>query len=147
MIKLTCTLLLVMLTSALFAQKRVSSWTPVLESSGIKVESKQVSCVQTNLGFDRELVLLKLSNQNPFDVTVSYDLQVFRNNVCTTCDKLPEYHFDLILKANSTMEGHCLNLQLNQLKIFAHFLDDRYRLPEDELTDFKLVQFTVSPLN
>jgi hypothetical protein len=147
MIKLTCTLLLVMLTSALFAQKRVSNWTPVVESSGVKVESKHVSCVQTNLGFDRELVLLKISNQNPFDVTVSYDLQVFRNNVCTTCDKMPEYHVDILVKANSTMEGDCLNLQLNQLKIFAHFLDDRYRLPQDELTDFKLEQFTVTPLN
>jgi len=136
-----------MLTSALFAQKRVSSWTPVIDTSGVKVESQHVSCVKTNLGFDRELVILKISNNNPYDVTVSYDLQVFRNNRCTTCDKMPEYHFDVVIKANSFLEGDCLNLQLNQLKIFAHFLEDRYRLPQDELTDFKLVQFSVTPLN
>jgi hypothetical protein len=133
---------------SLFVAKRNNNeenndWKFESEVDGIKIESKKVECTNTNLGFDRELVLLRFTNFTDRDLLISYDYQEYRNEICTTCDKMPEYRFQLMLKSNSSIEGDCLNTRLSQLKIFSHFLDSRFRREKDELTDFKFSNIIV----
>lgn len=118
-------------------------WKLEAEIDGIKIESKIVECTKTNLGFDRELVILRFTNLTERDLLISYDFIEYRNEVCTTCDKMPEYRYQVMLKAKSSLEGDCLNTNLNQLKIFSHFLDPRFRKLKDELTDFQFKNIVV----
>ncbi len=120
-----------------------NEWQFELEIDGIRIESKKVECINTNLGFDRELVLLRFTNLTDRDLLISYGYLEYRNEICTTCDKMPEYRFQLMLKSHSSIEGDCLNTRLSQLKIFSHFLDSRYRREKDELTDFKFSNIVV----
>jgi len=120
-----------------------NDWLFELEVDGIRIESKKVDCINTNLGFDRELVLLRFTNLTDRDLLISYDYHEYRNEVCTTCDKMPEYRYQLMLKSFSSIEGDCLNTKLSQLKIFSHFLDSRFRKEKDELTDFKFSNIIV----
>ena len=118
-------------------------WKLETETDGIRIESKIVECTKTNLGFDRELVILRFTNLTERDLLISYDFIEYRNEVCTTCDKMPEYRYQVMLKAKSSLEGDCLNTNLNQLKIFSHFLDPRFRKLKDELTDFQFKNIVV----
>jgi len=81
-----------------------NDWLFELEVDGIRIESKKVDCINTNLGFDRELVLLRFTNLTDRDLLISYDYHEYRNEVCTTCDKMPEYRYQLMLKSFSSIE-------------------------------------------
>ena len=135
----------------------IQTWNPYLnviedewklekEIGGIRIESKIVKCINTNLGFDRELILLKFTNLTDKELQISYDLELFINNICITCDKMPEYHYQIKLNPTESIEGNCYNINLNHLKIFSHFLDSRFRSEKDEITSFNFEKVIVSEI-
>jgi hypothetical protein len=121
-------------------------WKLETEIDGVRIETKTVDCMNTNLGFDRELILLKFTNLTDKELQISYDLELFTNSTCITCDRMPEYHYQINLSANETIEGNCYNVNLNHLKIFSHFLDSRFRNEADEITSFHFENIIVSEI-
>lgn len=118
-------------------------WALFKEINGVKFYKKTNDC-QLKMGFDERRVLLKIENTTNVNKALDWDIWLWYDNVCKTCDiQSGEYHRTIMLPAFSSMEGEC-EVETNfDLVIFVKFIDSGYRGAETVLTNFELHDLTV----
>lgn len=115
----------------------------VLESDGVAVRAYKEHC-DLKMGYDQEWVLLSFENTNDYKVTLIWDLQMWLDGDCVTCDDPHgEYHKVLELQPGETVTGQCDYKEDNRLWIYSKTEDDQNKTIEEELTDFRLANFQV----
>jgi hypothetical protein len=123
-----------------------NTWEAYKEQDGITMKTKTLNC-DPEYGFEQETILLQITNTSSVDKTVSWDLQLWYNNICKTCtDPHGEYHMTITVKAGETLEGVCSNVTGDyRLTIFSKFTDVNYTNSNpDFLTSFDLANFTIT---
>ncbi len=117
-------------------------WTYYTEVSGVTVDYKFTECNIPSEGYFRELVLLRLTNNNDYDVIVDWDIVKWYGLQCVNCDMSnPEQHRTVEVIANSIREGTCALDEFPRMKLFSKFLN--YDMSDGELTNFQLENITV----
>lgn len=133
--------LMLLFVGMLRAQDNSSVWKLYAEVDGVKIEYRQSDCHIEN-SFHQSWYLIKLTNTTASKVYLNYDMDLYYNDVCTTCGK-GEYKYGQRLEANQVLEGECSFSTLPNLKVFIKFLDMENR---SELSDFKLSNIKVTKL-
>ena len=121
------------------------TWINLISNSDFKIDYKLSKC-DPEIGYDQELILLKVTNISSEKATISWHATLYYNGVCKTCDYPEEYTFSVELKQNEVAEGVCGIYEKSSLQIFSKFLDDRYT-GGSRLSDFKLTNCTLIPVN
>lgn len=121
------------------------AWTNLLSNPGFQIDYKLSKC-DPEIGYDQELILLKVKNTSTEKATISWQAILYYNGVCKTCDYPEEYTFSVELNPNEEVEGICGIYENSSLQIFSKFLDDRYT-GGSRLSDFYLKSSAITPVN
>jgi hypothetical protein len=138
------TLLLVQAQEHLPLSELTSEWKLDMEKEGVQVFLKKVDCNDEANGIFQEVMLLQFVNTTSTDLRLSWDMELWYNGECYTCDPSQdkENHRTLMLDAGSVREGICDNTSPIELRQFVRFLNYDH-IPV--LTRYALDNFTVSP--
>lgn len=121
-----------------------NAWTEYKTASGVKIEYKKAECHQ---GFfdNQAIVLLKFTNTNNYNVSISWFTERHRNNSCVNCHKVndPENTYMLEVNANEIVAGDCEKSMTKNLYIFDHFIDKAPGMSDSRLTQFELQNIQV----
>lgn len=116
--------------------------TNFINDDGVEITYVKSDC-DLKMGYDQEWVLFTFKNTNNYPVTIIWDLHMWIDNDCKTCnDPNGEYHRTLELAPNETLEGECGVNEDNRLYLFSKF-DDPNTSMTYELTDFEFANFSV----
>jgi len=135
---LIISLLLLAITSV--AQE---NWQLLRSENGIEIYYKNKMC-EPEAGFDQEKVILKVVNTTVVSKTLDWDIHMWYNAVCKTCDvQTEEYHKTISLAANEQQQGGCSIYSNFDLCVFVQFTDVNYTGNKQVLTKFELANFLV----
>lgn len=122
-----------------------NTWTNLVSNPSFQIDFKLSKC-DPEIGYDQELILLKVKNTSTEKATISWHAILYYNGVCKTCDYPEEYTFSVELNPNEEVEGICGIYENSSLQVFSKFLDDRYT-GGSRLSDFQLKNITLIPVN
>ena len=97
------------------------NWQTYKTTPEVDVFYRAEQCHDAANGTHREYILLKFVNKTDKKVQVSWQLESYQDNVCTTCNK-DEYKYSIDLAPNQTLEADCSSAA-RELKIFVKHLD------------------------
>lgn len=127
----------------LFAQEETNDkyqWTLYGEESGVQIYYKYQECNKPTDGIFKEYVLLQFLNTSEASIAISWDNELWYNNVCQTCkSENGEYHYEINLGPGESIEGDCNDNY--DLRLFSKFLNYRDKAT---LTKFDLKNLTVT---
>lgn len=127
-----------------FKESFPTEWTTYVDNQEFSVEYKFVDC-DPNMGYDFESVLLKFTNKTSNHLSFSWQIDLFYNEFCRTCDYPVEYARMIDLEPLDSVEGNCLRESNQALKLFSKFNDINYSKGE-HLSGFQLSLLTVTGL-
>ena len=131
---------LFLLASTSVAQE---NWQLLRSENGIEVYYKNQMC-EPEAGFDQEKIILKVVNTTVSSKTIDWDIYLWYNGVCKTCDvETGEYHKTISLAANEQQQGGCSIYSNFDLCVFAQFTDANYTGNKQVLTKYELANFRV----
>jgi len=131
---------LFLLASTSVAQE---NWQLLRSENGIEVYYKNQMC-EPEAGFDQEKIILKVVNTTVVAKTIDWDIYMWYNGVCKTCDvETGEYHKTISLAANEQQQGGCSIYSNFDLCVFAQFTDVNYTGNKQVLTKYELANFLV----
>ena len=131
---------LFLLTIASVAQE---NWQLLRSENGIEIYYKNQMC-DPEAGFDQEKIILKVVNTTVSSKTIDWDIYMWYNGVCKTCDvETGEYHKTISLAANEQQQGGCSIYSNFDLCVFAQFTDVNYTGNKQVLTKYELANFRV----
>ena len=118
-------------------------WVLHSENNGVFIYIKKVNCDNTMNGVYEEIILLKFVNTTTIDMKINWELELWYDNECYTCNQYDEYKYSTILIGDELVEGKCKVKENDNMKIFSKFLkyDD---VPQ--LTKIKLLNISVNPM-
>ena len=86
-----------------------------------------------------EKIILKVVNTTVVAKTIDWDIYMWYNGVCKTCDvETGEYHKTISLAANEQQQGGCSIYSNFDLCVFAQFTDVNYTRNKQVLTKYEL---------
>mgnify|MGYP003996622077 FL=1 len=119
------------------------NWQLLRSENGIEVYYQNQMC-EPEAGFDQEKVILKVVNTTVVSKTIDWDIHMWYNAVCKTCDvDTGEYHKTISLAANEEQQGGCSVYSNFDLCVFVQFTDINYTGNKQVLTKFELANFLV----
>ena len=119
------------------------NWQLLRSENGIEIYYKNKMC-EPEAGFDQEKVILKVVNTTVVSKTLDWDIHMWYNAVCKTCDvETGEYHKTISLAANEEQQGGCSVYSNFDLCVFVQFTDINYTGNKQVLTKFELANFLV----
>lgn len=119
------------------------NWQLLRSENGIEVYYQNQMC-EPEAGFDQEKVILKVVNTTVVSKTIDWDIHMWYNAVCKTCDvQTGEYHKTISLAANEEQQGGCSVYSNFDLCVFVQFTDINYTGNKQVLTKFELANFLV----
>ncbi|MFH0894005.1 MAG: hypothetical protein V2A54_06185 [Bacteroidota bacterium] len=132
--------LLLLLPFSLMAQD--TEWTKYCEKEGVNVFYRLSDCNIPEEGIYRQYYMLKFENTNSYKVKVQWNIELWYNNKCETCNDPEniEYKSQLDIPASSTIQGECSTKFKKELKVFSKLL----KFPGSKvLTRFELNKISV----
>lgn len=119
-------------------------WQEYTTIENVKIEFRRQLCTPQN---DREqsLVLLRFTNLSDEVVTLSWVVEMWRNDECVNCDRLsnPENARTLTLQPNEVLEGDGSTKSDKRVYIFDHFAKLVPGMEDQRLTHFELKNLKV----
>lgn len=119
-----------------------SEWISYIDHEKFSIEYSYYDC-DPNMGFDYQGVLLRVTNKTSQKLALSWHKILYYAETCRTCNFPEEYHYDLSIEPNQTVEGDCNPQSGYNLKLFSKFIDASYT-SGDHLTAFQLADFSIT---
>ena len=117
-----------------------TDWVIYLDNEEFVIQYKFIQC-DPRIGYDNESVLLKFKNKTSQTLNIAWNIDLYYDGVCKTCDFPDEYHNALQLNPMEEKEGNCDIYSDSKLKMFSKFVDQNYT------KGLKLTSFKLSKLN
>lgn len=106
----------------------------------LKVQVRKEDCIY-NAGFDKQILLLHFTNLSDHTITLSYDEELYYNDVCKTCG-IDEYARFFSLEAGQILQGECNVIGEPGTVIFVKSIDKMVEI-NDHLTKYVLANLTI----
>jgi hypothetical protein len=108
----------------------------------ILCNQKVIAQVETNLPIEREDIIINGNesfclSSDVLTVTnkstqllkkISWDVEIWEDNKCVTCQGSSEYHYELILLPSETISGQCFEQNYTGLSYFIRFNDPETKI-------------------
>lgn len=93
----------------------------------------------------QNLLLFRFTNTTDQERTLTWTTKIFRDNMCSNCDRLydAEYSHALTLNPNEVVEGDGTSKEDKSVYIFGDFVNKFPGMSSQRLTGFELVELTV----
>ncbi len=119
-----------------------NQWSTYTETNQLKVEYKVVDCTYNSDGLAQRNVLLRYTNKTSSSIEVSWSLDLYYDDVCSTCNVTNgEYNFSISLSPNQVYEGDCELTHHYDRKLFVRHTN---LTNHSELTNFELANLQVT---
>ena len=92
-------LLFSILSFSVFSQE--NAWVNVEELDGVTIEESVIKCG------NNELLTFRISNANPYSITISWFEEVWINDICKQTGNSEEHFRVLSLKSGEEIKGNC----------------------------------------
>ena len=92
-------LLFSIVSFTMFSQE--NSWVNVAELNGVTIEESVVKCG------DNEILTFRISNANPYTISISWYEEVWVNDICKQNGNTEEFKRSVSLQANEKVSGDC----------------------------------------
>ena len=92
-------LLFSIVSFTMFSQE--NSWVNVAELNGVTIEESVVKCG------DNEILTFRISNANPYTISISWYEEVWVNDICKQNGNTEEFKRSVSLQANEAVSGDC----------------------------------------
>lgn len=133
--------LLSLFSFSAFSQNPVIDKThDLIAKDGISITSALQNCESVKNGTSKEYVFLRIFNENPYPVHVSFKKNLWFDGKCNSCSSTsPEHIVSITIEPNKKLEGSCD--ENNGLRLFSQMLNlDQVR----KLTNYELIDITVN---
>jgi hypothetical protein len=120
-----------------------TEWQTYLSNSEFTIEYKFKEC-DFNSGLDKELLLLKISNNTSSAIDLEWQIHLFYGDTCSTCSYTTEYTRSISVGPNSVSEGVCDPVTNQPLVIFSKFKDARFAAKSKGLHKFQLANLSIN---
>lgn len=122
-----------------YSQNITTNYTLQDEQLGVQIYVKKQQCNDQMNGIFQEIGILKFVNTTDIIFKVSFDLNLWYNDSCYTCDN-DEYSYDIYLYKGELLEGCCFDENCKVLTFFIRFLnyEDKPVLTKYEVTNLKI---------
>lgn len=139
------TAILIIGFNSLTINAQETDWKLYKETNGVQVYQMTKECHDDANGLHQELILLKVINTTSQNMKVSWTLEAWYDNKCTTCHNPddPEYQFSVKVNAGESVSGSCDISEGQTLKIFKGFLNKENTA---KLTKFELNNLKANPI-
>ena len=139
-------LLTFIIFSTILGAQNANELTSYFENDKIKIEYKYQSCIYLE-SFDSEYVFFEITNKTDGEINISWQEQLWYNNICTNCEhESPESRKKIIVLSNTIYSTDCNNLK--NISIFSKFTENLENMPGvntiDALTKFELNNLTIT---
>lgn len=124
--------------------RSVRNWQSYKTENSVSIDYRFADC-DAPIGYDKEVVQLKMTNNSSEKVEVTYHIYLYYNGVCKTCDYPQEYVYTVTLDPNQSLEGNCGLEYDSRITYFSRFIDAGYK-GNQQLTDFELHGLTIKPI-
>lgn len=101
-----------------------TEWISYIKNDKISIEYKYIEC-NPSIGYDSEFIVFKITNLSAGNITLNWNMNLYYNGVCKTCDYLDEYGYSLTIPKGQDIEGDCTLESIHQVKIFSKFIDSQ----------------------
>jgi LEA14-like dessication related protein len=92
-------LLFSILSFSVFSQE--NEWVNVAELDGVTIEESVIKCG------NNELLTFRISNANPYSITISWFEEVWINDICKQNGNIEEFKKSVSLQSNEKVLGDC----------------------------------------
>lgn len=96
-----------------------SKWTTILNNNTAELKYQIIECNDPDNGLYAEYAFLTATNKTSKSVDISWELQMYYNNECISCDGNSEHKRKITLQPNESIEANCLVNSNSSLKIFS----------------------------
>ena len=134
------------LPSISFSQEKVYEWTEFKSEKGVFVYYKYANC-DPSIGYDTESILLRIQNSTPKQILIDWNMEIYFNEKCTTCNNGDESNYRFVLNPNQSIEGNCKIGGDGRLKVFTKFTDPQYKLHQNSFSKFLFKDFKVTVID
>lgn len=119
-------------------------WKEYATIDGVKIEYRMKRC-ETDKMRAQNLLLFRFTNTTDQERTLTWTTKIFRDNMCSNCDRLydAEYSHALTLNPNEVVEGDGTSKENKSVYIFGDFVNKVPGMSSQRLTGFELVELTV----
>lgn len=114
-----------------------SDWKIYFENDEIKIESKLLSCDKPAIDIHNSYVVLKITNKTAQAITVSFQKELWYNEICKSCNDLKEFQSVVTLNPTEIQEGSC-DSKTKELKFFHSSTDSKTKLTKFELKKIEI---------
>ena len=115
------TLLMVLLVANSFGQS--TNKIEYFSQDNITINLILEDCIDNKKGTEKQYYFIEIINNNPFSVNVTFDKEVWYNNVCQSCNSQSnEYKITSTISPNNSIYGDC-NSTNKSLQIFSKMLN------------------------
>jgi hypothetical protein len=125
---------------------RTDVWQEYQTFEGIKIEYRFQDCDSEGVGSFRNqtLVFFRFTNTTNENLTLSWQVETYRNNVCENCARIGngEHSFSVKLEPNQVIEGDCSSFDQREMYVFSNFINQINGMSDEvmvAITDFKFI--------
>lgn len=105
-----------------FGQSSVKD-APYYSEKDVSIYLSFKDCINSAKGTAKQYLFIEITNDSSTDVVVSFDKEIWYNNVCQSCESSSnEYKVEVTVPANSKIAGDCNSTDKN-LRIFSKMLN------------------------
>jgi hypothetical protein len=110
--------------SAQMVTENLSEWKLYSEQSGLQIFMKEIGCHDNQNGLHEKYQVFQFTNTTQQVMEVTWQKELWYNNVCTTCNKPAnaENTYNLELAPEESQQGSCDMAHNKGLKIFCTFI-------------------------
>lgn len=112
-------------------------WKFYFENEEIKIESSLFSCDKPSDDIYNKYIVLKITNKTNKTIEVSFEKELWSNDICTTCSDSKEFKTKIILRPNEVAQADC-DSKTKELKIFHSNSNSKKILSKFELKNIKI---------
>jgi len=99
-----------------------------IEREDIIINGNESFCLSSDV-FDQEQLLLTVTNKSTQLLKkISWDVEIWEDNKCVTCQGSSEYHYELIILPSETISGQCFEQNYTGLSYFIRFNDPETKI-------------------
>lgn len=137
-------MVLLLSTSATQELEKSTSWKELVSKDNVTLYYKYADCIFEETQ-DQEWVLLKIENNNNYNVEINWIVNAYYGSRCEGCNRTddPEIQRAQKLGALKSVEGKCA-LPMSDLAVFANSLT--YKMPQP-LTDIKIENLSITKID
>ena len=132
-------LLIISISPVFITAQSLQTWTSYRDLDAVKIDFTTEECGESS-AIITEYYFIKLTNKTTHPIFVSFRIEYYYNNICSTCGN-DEYRFTFEIPANGTMIPDCsLTGPTARLAVVKRFVNKTYGTPLDR---FELSDITV----